>query len=434
MFNLVLHLLGGEPFYSFIMGFLDNLSKGVGAASSAVGLVGGVSSLIFGGSRQREQARYQMRLQQELNEQQQQYARENAATAYNRQRQLTQDTALLQKTGQQRAGLSTAGDFGGSPASVSPIAPPSAGSAPSLPDPNASMLAGIQAIQASANSLVQNRAAQAQAEGQELQNDIMRQALPEKVSGAKGEGMAKYAEGKKATATLGADVQQRKDEALITNNNLWKSEQDAAFASSNALSTSNTLLAQSLQAHELYEKAKNDKTMSAKQLKLFEDTYNFSVQAAEQNVINLRKQGAAIDASAEASRASAEASRASASYLHSQQVAQDISNSVNGDPKVMEAARTRLINAAKDAGPQSFGEYAWSIINDPNATTWQKWKAAGASILGWFERTVGGPAAESASRALGDTVVKGKGNSETTSIIQTRGKHQTKTLIKRLKH
>lgn len=280
------------------MGFLDNLSRGAGAASSAVGALGGVASLIFGGSRQRAQALYQMRLQQELNEQQQQYARENASTAYNRQRQLTQDSALLQKTGQQRAGLSTAGDFGGSAASVSPIAPPSSGSAPSLPDPNASMLAGIQAIQASANSLIQNRAAQAQAEGQELQNDIMRQSLPEKVSGAKGEGMAKYAEGKKATATLPTDIQQSKDSAKLTNNELWKSENDAAYASSNAFNTANTLNAQAMQAYELYEKAKNDKNMSAEQLQLFKDTYDFAVQSAKQNLANLKKQGNVLDATA----------------------------------------------------------------------------------------------------------------------------------------
>ena len=383
------------------MGFLDKLSTGSSSASNAVGAIGGAASLLFGGSMQRKQAKYQAELQMKLNEQQQQFARENALTAYNRQRALTKDTALLQKVGQQQAGLSTAGDFGSSAASVSPIAPPSAGSAPSLPDPNASMLAGIQAIQASANSLVQNRAAQAQAEGQELQNDIMRQSLPQKVAGAQGEGMSKYAEGKKATATLPTDIQQSKDNAKLTNNELWKSENDAAFASANAFYNANTLLAQSLQAHELYETAKNDKTMSAKQLKLFEDTYNFSVQAAEQNVINLRKQGAAIDASAESSRASAAASRSSADYLHSQKVAQDIENAVNGDPDVMQAARTRLLNAAKEAGPQSFGEYAWSVINDPNATTWQKWKAAGASILGWFERTVGGPAAQSASSVIG---------------------------------
>nr|DAH81827.1 MAG TPA: hypothetical protein [Microviridae sp.] len=294
------------------MGFLDKFSTGASAASSAVGAVGGVASLLFGGSQQRKQARYQMRLQQQLNAQQQQYARENAATAYQRQRDLTRDTALLQKTGQQQAGLSTAGDFGGSAASVSPIAPPSAGSAPSLPDPNVSMLAGIQAIQASANSLVQNRTAQAQAEGLELQNDIMRQSLPQKVAGAQGEGMSKYAAGKKATATLPTDIQQSKDTANLTNNELWKSENDAAFASANAFNNANTLLAQSLQAHELYEKAKQDKSMSAEQLQLFKDTYDFAVQSARQNVINLKKQGALFDAQAFASRKQGEYSEAMA--------------------------------------------------------------------------------------------------------------------------
>lgn len=376
------------------MGFLNDFSTGVSAA-------GGVASLLFGPSLQRAQADRQLSMQMKLNGIQQEYARQNAAEAFQRQRDLTRETALLQKTGRQQAGISTAGDFGGSAASVSPIAPPSSGSAPSLPDPNASMLAGIQAIQASANSLVQNRAAQAQAEGQELQNDIMRQAMPEKVSGAKGEGMAKYAEGKKATATLPTDVQQAKDEAKIKNNEAWRSENDAAYASVNAANTANTLNAQALQAWQLYEKAKNEKNMSAEQLQLFKDTYEFSVKSAEQNLLNLRKQGEAIDASAEASRAAAAASRSSADYLHSQKVAQDIDNAVNGDPDVMQAARTRLLNAAKEAGPQSFGEYAWSVINDPHATTSQKWKAAGASILGWFERTIGGPSVQSASSVIG---------------------------------
>lgn len=386
------------------MGFLDNFSSGASAASSAVGAIGGVASLIFGGSKQRKQARYQMRLQQQLNEQQQQFARENAATTYQRQRDLTKDTALLQKLGQQQAGLSTAGDFGGSAASASPIAPPSAGSAPSLPDPNASMLAGIQAIQASANSLVQNRAAQAQAEGLELQNDIMRKSLPQKVAGAQGEGMSKYAEGKKATATLPTDIQQSKDTAKLTNNELWKSENDAAFASANAFNNANTLLAQSLQAHELYEKAKQDKSMSAEQLQLFKDTYDFAVQSARQNVINLKKQGAAIDASAEASRASAKLSNEEA-------IRQSIDNAIYGDKDVQAAARKELINKALQAGPQSFGEYAWSVINDPHATTAQKWKAAGASILGFFERAIGGAshsAGQTAGKNLGNRIVKRK--------------------------
>lgn len=292
------------------MGFLDKLSTGSSAASDAFGAIGGAASLLFGGSMQRKQAKYQAELQMKLNEQQQQFARENALTAYNRQRALTKDTALLQKVGQQQAGLSTAGDFGSSAASVSPIAPPSAGSAPSLPDPNASMLAGIQAIQASANSLVQNRAAQAQAEGQELQNEILKKALPQKVAGAQGEGMTKYAEGKKATATLPTDIQQKKDEATLTTNELWKSENDAAYASSNAFNTASTTLQQALQARELYLKAKADKSMREEELNLFRDTYQFAFDAAQQNVINLRKQGNLFDAQAYASRKQGEYSEA----------------------------------------------------------------------------------------------------------------------------
>lgn len=285
------------------MSFWNDFSSGVGA-------LGGVASLAFGPAMQEQQAKRQLDMQMKLNAQQQMYARENAQTAYNMQRDLTRDTSVLQKIGRQRAGLSTAGDFGGSAASVSPIAPPSSGSAPSLPDPNASMLAGIQAIQASANSLVQNRAAQAQAEGQELQNDIMRQSLPQKVAGAQGEGMSKYAEGKKATATLPTDIQQSKDQAKLINNELWKSENDAAYASSNAFNTASTTLQQALQARELYLKAKADKSMREEELNLFRDTYLFAFDAAKQNVINLRKQGNLYDAQAFASRKQGEYSEA----------------------------------------------------------------------------------------------------------------------------
>lgn len=323
------------------MGLLDKISTGASAASSAVSAIGGISSLLFGSSQQRKAARYQQKLQMELNEQQQRFARTNALTDYQRQRELIHDNALLEKQGRQAAGLSTAGDFGSSAASVSPISAPSAGSAPSLPDPNASMLAGVSQIQASANSLIQNRVAMANAESQELQNDITKKALTEKVYGAKGEGLKAGAEGKKANALLPFDVQQGKDDAVIKSNERWKSENDSAYYSANAMSNANTLLSQSLAAHELYEKAKADKSMSDEQLQLFKDTYDFSVQAAKQNVENLRKQGAAIDASADASRASASASRAQASVLASE--AEYNKRSMN-----YRVERARLDNIPKD--------------------------------------------------------------------------------------
>lgn len=296
------------------MGFLDVMNN-IGAATSAAS---GVGSLLFGRRMSRSNARYQMNLQKELMATQQGYAVQNAATDYARQRELIQDTSLLTKLGRQNAGLSTAGDYNNVSASAPQISAPSAPSAPSLVDPNQLLLAGAKQIQDSVTSLTQQRAAAAQAEGLEMQNDITRKALNEKVLGAKGEGLKANAEGKKAVATLPSDVQQAKDNAKLTNNELWKSENDAAYASANAMSSANALLSQSLAAHEMYEKAKSDKSMSQEQLQLFKDTYDFSVQAARQNVENLRKQGDAIDASADASRASAAASRSQSNVLETQ--------------------------------------------------------------------------------------------------------------------
>lgn len=296
------------------MGFLDVMNN-IGAATSAAS---GVGSLLFGQRTSRANARYQMKLQKELMATQQGYAVQNAATDYARQRELMQDTSLLTKLGRQQAGLSTAGDYNNVSASAPQISAPSAPSAPSLTDPNQLLLSGAKQIQDSVTSLTQQRAAAAQAEGLEMQNDITRKALNEKVLGAKGEGLKANAEGKKAVASLPSDVQKAKDDAQITNNNLWKSENEAAYASANAMSSANALLAQSLTAHEMYEKAKADKSMSKEQLQLFKDTYDFSVQSAQQNVANLRKQGAAIDAAADASRASAAASRSQSDVLETQ--------------------------------------------------------------------------------------------------------------------
>lgn len=296
------------------MGFLDVMNN-IGAATSAAS---GVGSLLFGQRMSRSNARYQMKLQKELLATQQGYAVQNAATDYARQRELMQDTSLLTKLGRQNAGLSTSGDYNNVSASAPQITAPSVPGAPSIADPNQTLLLGAKQIQDTVTSLTQQRAAAAQAEGLEMQNDITRKALNEKVLGAKGEALKANAEGKKAVATLPSDVQQAKDNAKLTNNELWKSENEAAYASANAMSSANALLAQSLAAHEMYEKAKADKTMSNEQLQLFKDTYDFSVQAAQQNVVNLRKQGAAIDASADASRASAAASRSQSNVLETQ--------------------------------------------------------------------------------------------------------------------
>ena len=120
------------------------------------------------------------------------------------------------------------------------------------------------------------------------------------------------------------------------------------------------------------------------------------------------------------------------SLTDSQTLAQDIENAVNGNDDVQDAARKSLINRAKEAGPQSFGEYAWSVINNPNATTGQKWKAAGASILGFFERAIGG-ASETAARNYTDGKTR-KERVETHNEVVTRSKNRTsRNIVRRVK-
>lgn len=84
-----------HPLKLYIMGFFDG--AGVGLLSSLGGVVGSLA----GGS-------LDYRNQKKLMERQQGYNIDNATTAYNRQRELTQDQAYLSQLGKLKAGINTA--------------------------------------------------------------------------------------------------------------------------------------------------------------------------------------------------------------------------------------------------------------------------------------------------------------------------------------
>lgn len=84
-----------HPLKLYIMGFFDG--AGVGLLSSLGGVVGSLA----GGA-------LDYRNQKKLMERQQEYNRDNATTAYNRQRELTQDQAYLSQLGKLKAGINTA--------------------------------------------------------------------------------------------------------------------------------------------------------------------------------------------------------------------------------------------------------------------------------------------------------------------------------------
>lgn len=124
------------------MGFFSSLLGGianVGGAITGLGAIGDGISSLFGGdtsstTQAKNLAKQQFQMQQQLNQQQNDFAKENALLDYQRQRELTRDNASLQQEGKIQAGInpSTGDGSTAAVASVNPVAAPSAGSAPTI--------------------------------------------------------------------------------------------------------------------------------------------------------------------------------------------------------------------------------------------------------------------------------------------------------------
>lgn len=140
----------------------------IGAGSSALGGVVGLLS-----NSAHRQYKYQKKLMQQQNAMNQ----ENATIAYNRSRQLTQDSPLLEKQGKQMAGINTAFGQDGNVANAA-SAPQSDGvSIPTPPD----VMGSVNTFQSGINNAVNNllsavtaranvRKLNAEAEGTEIDN------------------------------------------------------------------------------------------------------------------------------------------------------------------------------------------------------------------------------------------------------------------------
>ena len=124
------------------MSFFGSLLGGIGKVGSAITGIGaitdGISSLFGGDTSETTQAKklanQQFKFQQALNQQQNEFAKQNSLLDYQRQRELTRDNAALQQEGKIAAGINPATSDGttAAAASVNPTAAPSAGSAPSI--------------------------------------------------------------------------------------------------------------------------------------------------------------------------------------------------------------------------------------------------------------------------------------------------------------
>lgn len=144
---------------------------GDGLVGAGVSLLGGV--LGSSSSSPKKQYKYQRKMMNLQN----QYNQQNATIAYDRSRQLTQDSALLEKIGKQQAGINTAFGQNGSVSSTSSAPQSDAVSIPSGPDVATSANALSQGVQNAVSNLLATattnanvRKLNAEAEGTEIDN------------------------------------------------------------------------------------------------------------------------------------------------------------------------------------------------------------------------------------------------------------------------
>lgn len=175
------------------MGLLGGFLGGLGAIGSAITGIGaikdGVSSLFGGDTSETKQAKslaeQQFQMQMALNQQQNEFAKENALLDYQRQRELTRDNASLQQEGKIKAGVNPATSDGSTAAaaSVNPVAAPSAGSAPTI-DVASLTNASTQRAQMF-NALLSNTAdierVKEDTRGKRIQNDLDQLAFDDKL-------------------------------------------------------------------------------------------------------------------------------------------------------------------------------------------------------------------------------------------------------------
>ncbi|WP_278699087.1 hypothetical protein [Leyella stercorea] len=356
--------------HPLILIFMGILLNSIG--SNIQSLANGVLSSLIGGKISSGISKDMMNYQDRLNDQ-------NALVAYNRQRQLMGDAALLQKQGMLKAGYNTA--FGSNGSVMNAGTPSSSnvglGSSESKMPNSFQTLLDAKNVESTAKVADSNsKLLDSKKVGQDIDNDY-------KVANAVADLSNKAADTRdknaKARANELANGLLSKYGDRLKAAETGKAESDESAAADNAALVSiNRQIAQSTRpdkealAHELVENAKKEGKLLDAQVV----TENGKVFVQQSEIFK--------------NNAAAAVSWAQSNLADSQKIAQDIQNAINSDDRVVKAAVTRLINAAREAGPQSFSEYAWSVFNDPNATLGQKWKAGFASILGWVERSLGG--------------------------------------------
>lgn len=175
------------------MGLFSGLLGGLGKIGSAISGIGavkdGISSLFGGETSDSKQAKklaaQQYQYQMQLNQQQNEFAKQNSLLDYQRQRELTRDNAALQQEGKIQAGINPATSDGttAAAASVNSTAAPSAGSAPTIDVASLtnSSTQRAQMFNALLSNSVELERVKEDTRGKRIQNDLDELAFDDKL-------------------------------------------------------------------------------------------------------------------------------------------------------------------------------------------------------------------------------------------------------------
>lgn len=328
------------------------------------GLVGAGVSLLGGligssSSSPSKQYKYQKKLMNLQNA----YNQQNATIAYDRSRQLTQDSSMLEKIGKQQAGINTAFGQNGSVSSSSSAPQADAVSIPSGPDVSTSANALSQGVQNAVSNLLATattnanvRKLNAEAEGTEIDN-MSRNYLNMKKAGL----LSAQAVKTFKDAAYQSIVNKYADSRLSAEAN--KANSDALIASADS-----AVRGQMNKAH--YDNLIADTYSRLEQGQLSEkqaltEIKKWSLMRSEEQ-LNFAKSKDALSHVA--------VNRAQARNLDS------LSDLNALDYYIKDASKDDVIELAhrqvQEHGPQSVSEDMWNIFNNwDKATGWQRMRA-----------------------------------------------------------
>lgn len=381
---------------------------GDGLVGAGVSLLGG----LFGSSSSSPSKQY--KYQKKLMNLQNAYNQQNATIAYDRSRQLTQDSAMLEKIGKQQAGINTAFGQNGTVSSTSSAPQADAVTIPSGPDVSTSANALSLGVQNAVSNLLATattnanvRKLNAEAEGTEIDN-MSRNYLNMKKAGLLSAQISKTFK----DVAYQSIVNKYADSRLSAEAN--KANSDALIASADS-----AVRGQMNKAH--YDNLIADTYARLEQGQLTEkqaltEIKKWSLMRSEEQ-LNMSKSKDVLSHVA--------VNRAQARNLDS------LSDLNALDYYIKDASKDDVIELAhrqvQEHGPQSVSEDMWNIFNNwDKATGWQRMRAL-AEIVPSIATDFWSGASRSAGESFGSKVGPEQNTYNYHEYTNSKGEHAVYT-------